>query len=323
MIATPPAHPRITSGAGSEPADGPFRLGTRRSPLALVQAKLARDALLEAHGWAEDAVVLVEVTASGDRIQDRALAEVGGKALWTRELDRCLLEDRIDAAVHSAKDVETVRPTAIALAAALPRADVRDVLVGADSLDALPPGARLGTSSPRRSAQVLARRPDLSVVLMRGNVQTRLAKLAAGEADATLLAKAGLDRLGLSVGTPLAIDTLLPAPAQGAVVLECRADDERARAALAAISDRATMAAVRMERAVLDRLGADCRSPVACLAEPDGSATRLRLELLALDGRARIADETRLATGDEAAARAWAAGVLGRAPEAVRVLFAG
>ncbi len=314
-MATTPAHP--------EPVEGPFRLGTRRSPLALVQANLARDALLKAHGWAADAMVLVEVTASGDRVQDRALAEVGGKALWTRELDRCLAEDRIDAAVHSAKDVETVRPTAIALAAALPRADARDVLVGADSLDALSPGARLGTSSPRRSAQVLARRPDLSVVLMRGNVQTRLAKLAAGEADAILLAKAGLDRLGLSVGTPLATDSLLPAPAQGAIVLECRAEDARARGTLGAISDDATMAAVRMERAVLDRLGADCRSPVACLAEPEGDATRLRLELLSLDGRARIADETRLATGDEAAARVFAAALLARAPEAVRALFAG
>lgn len=309
-----PAHP--------EPVEG-FRLGTRRSPLALAQAALARDALMAAHGWDEKAITLVEITASGDRIQDRALAEVGGKALWTRELDRCLMEGRIDAAVHSAKDVETVRPTALALAAALPRGDPRDVLVGAEHLRVLPEGARVGTSSPRRSAQVLALRPDLRIVLMRGNVQTRLAKLAAGEADATLLAKAGLDRLGLSVGTALSTDTLLPAPAQGAIVLECRADDGPARAALAAAGHSATLTAVRMERAVLDRLGADCRSPVACLAEEDGTATRLRLQLLSLDGSAAIADETLLATGDEARARHWAANVLGRAPAAVRALFAG
>ncbi len=303
-------------------ADGPFRLGTRRSPLALVQAELARAALMATHGWAADAVVLVPVVASGDRVQDRALAELGGKALWTRELDQCLATGRIDAAVHSGKDVETVRPTAIALAAALPRADVRDVLVGADDLWALPDGARVGTSSPRRSAQLLALRPDLSIVLMRGNVHTRLAKLAAGEADATLLAKAGLDRLGLTVGVPLAVEELLPAPAQGAIVLECRAEDDAARAALAAVSHAATFDAVRMERAVLDQLGADCRSPVACLAEVEGDRTRLRLELLALDGTARIADETRLPTGDEAAAADWAARLLDRAPPSVRALFA-
>ena len=315
MAASNPAHP--------EPVDGPFRLGTRRSPLALAQAELARAALMAAHGWAADAVALVPMTASGDRIQDRALAEVGGKALWTRELDRCLAEGRIDAAVHSGKDVETVRPAAIALAAALPRADVRDVLLGAADLDAIPPGARLGTSSPRRSAQFLARRPDCRVVLMRGNVQTRLAKLAAGEADATLLARAGLDRLALSAGVPLPVDEWLPAPAQGAILLECRADDAAARAALAAVNDAATLNAVRTERAVLDRLGADCRSPVACLARPDGNATTLRLELLALDGSERIAEAVRLATGDEAGARDWAAAVLGRAPRAVRSLFAG
>ena len=309
--------------ASSPFLDRPFRLGTRRSPLALAQAGLAREALLAAHGWAAEAVTLVEVVASGDRIQDRALAEVGGKALWTRELDRCLVDGRIDAAVHSAKDVETVRPTAIALAAALPRADVRDVLVGAEHLWALPDGAHVGTSSPRRSAQVLALRPDLRIVLMRGNVQTRLAKLAAGEADATLLAKAGLDRLGLTDGTPIAVDDLLPAPAQGAIVLECLAEDKATRAALAAISHTPTLAAVRTERAVLDRLGADCRSPVACLAQDDGHALRLRLQLLALDGSRSIGEEVRLPPGDEAGARAFAAAVLGRAPDAVRALFAG
>ena len=312
--------------APSPSPDRPFRLGTRRSPLALAQAGLAKDALLAAHGWATDAVVLVEVVASGDRIQDRALADVGGKALWTRELDRCLLEGRIDAAVHSAKDVETVRPTAIALAAALPRADPREVLVGADSLWTLPDGARVGTSSPRRSAQVLALRPDLRIVLMRGNVQTRLAKLAAGEADATLLAKAGLDRLGLDLatigGTTIAAETLLPAPAQGTIVLECLADEGATRATLAAISHAHTMAGLRVERAVLDRLGADCRSPVACLADTDGTQTHLRLQLLSLGGRRSNREETRLPPGDEAGARRFARGVLARSPDEVRRLFA-
>ena len=171
-------------------------LGTRRSPLAMAQAEETRARLCAAHGWPESAVELVPVVASGDKIQDRPLAEIGGKALWTRELDAWLFEERIDAAVHSLKDVETIRQPELVIAAVLPRADKRDVLIGAASIAALPQGAVVGTSAPRRAAQLLHARPDCRVVSFRGNVATRLAKLAAGEAQATFLAAAGLQRLG-------------------------------------------------------------------------------------------------------------------------------
>ena len=178
----------------------PLRLGTRRSPLALAQAEETRARLCAAHGWAESAVELVTVIASGDRVQDRPLSEIGGKALWTKELDAWLDDGSIDAAVHSMKDVETVRPDFLTIAAILPREDVRDVLVGAASIASIPPGARVGTSAPRRAAQMLHARPDLTVLTFRGNVATRIAKLAAGEADVTLLAAAGLGRLGENRG---------------------------------------------------------------------------------------------------------------------------
>lgn len=181
----------------------PLRLGTRRSPLAMAQAEEARERLCAAQGWDLERIELVPVLASGDKVQDRPLAEIGGKALWTKELDAALLGGEIDFAVHSAKDIETLRPAEIAIAAVLPREDVRDALVGASCIAALAPGARIGTSAPRRAAQLLHFRPDCRVVPIRGNVATRLAKLKAGEADATLLALAGLTRLGQAgVGTP-------------------------------------------------------------------------------------------------------------------------
>ncbi|MDB5686457.1 MAG: hydroxymethylbilane synthase, partial [Rhizorhabdus sp.] len=161
----------------------PLRLGTRGSPLALTQARMTIAALAAAHGWADDAIEIVVIKTSGDRIQDRALAEVGGKALWTKELESALLEGKIDFAVHSMKDVETIRPDDFVISAMLPRADVRDKLIGAETLAALPPAPRIGTSSPRRSAQLRRERPDAQIVLFRGNVDTRLAKLDAGEAD--------------------------------------------------------------------------------------------------------------------------------------------
>ena len=201
--------------------DRPFRLGTRRSPLALAQAEEARARLCAAHGWSADAIELVPVTASGDKIQDRPLAEIGGKALWTRELDQCLAEGRIDAAVHSLKDVETLRPVDFAIAAILPREDKADVLLGALSIAALPQGAVVGTSAPRRAAQLLNLRPDCQVVTFRGNVATRMAKLAAGEVQATFLALAGLKRLGQSgAGTRLDPEEWLPAPSQAAIERE-------------------------------------------------------------------------------------------------------
>ena len=209
-------------------------------------------ALMAAHGWPREAIRIVTVTTSGDRIQDRALAEIGGKALWTKELDRALLDGEIDCAVHSMKDVETIRPDAIRIAAMLPRAAVEDRLIGAPSIAALRQGAIIGTSSPRRAAQLKALRPDLRTTLLRGNVATRLARVEAGEIDATLLAAAGLNRLGQSeTGATIPVETMLPAVSQGAVGIECRADDARAQALLAAIDDAATTRCVRAERALL------------------------------------------------------------------------
>ncbi|WP_294313674.1 hydroxymethylbilane synthase [uncultured Sphingomonas sp.] len=299
-----------------------FKLGTRGSPLALTQANMVRDALCAAHGWAQDEIDLVVIRTTGDRVQDRALAEIGGKALWTKELDRALLAREIDAAVHSMKDVETIRPAEIRIAAMLPRADVRDRLIGADSVAELPRGAVVGTSSPRRRAQLLRLRPDLKVVLFRGNVDTRLAKLAAGEADATLLAAAGLDRLGRDgVGRAIPTDEMLPAPAQGAVGIEVLASHDEAMIAVAAIDDPATSACVLTERALLAALGADCHSPVAALAALSGEMLTLRAELIAEDGSLHV-DGTGEGTDGALIAAELAADLLARAPSSVRSLFA-
>lgn len=302
----------------------PLRLGTRRSPLALAQAGEARARLCAAHGWPAAAIELVPVTASGDRIQDRPLAEIGGKALWTKELDAWLLGGEIDAAVHSLKDVETVRPEAIAIAAVLPREDVRDVLLGAASIAAIPPGAAVGTSAPRRAAQMLHSRPDLAIVPIRGNVATRIAKLAAGEADVTLLAAAGLVRLGeRGVGTPLPLDQWLPAPAQGAIGLECRRDDAAARQVLAAIDHLPSRAEVMAERGVLAALGGNCHSPVAVLSRWDGAALCLRAAVFSRDGASRIERDVRFTPGDDSGPHRLAEALLDGAPGAIAALFAG
>ncbi len=301
-----------------------IKLGTRRSPLALAQAHETRARLCAAHGWDESAVELVPVVAGGDKVQDRPLAEMGGKALWTRELDAWLAEGRIDAAVHSLKDVETIRPDSIALAAILPRADRRDVLLGAPSIRAIPQGARLGTSAPRRAAQMKNLRPDIEAVLFRGNVATRMAKLQAGEADVTLLAAAGLERLGEEgVGTPLATDNWLPAPSQGAIGIECRAGDAKTRDALAAIDHAPSRAEVTVERGVLEALGGSCHSPVGMLASAQGAAIRLAVALFSSDGAERIDGAAEIAPDDEAAMRAFAADLLARATPGVAALFSG
>jgi len=299
-----------------------FRLGTRGSPLALTQARMVRAALCTAHGWAEGDIEIVIIKTTGDMVQDRALAEIGGKALWTKELDRALLAGEIDCAVHSMKDVETIRPPAIAIAAMLPRADVRDRLIGAESLNALPEGAVLGTSSPRRTAQVQRLRPDIRIVLLRGNVDTRLAKVASGEIDATLLAAAGLDRLGHGdVGAAVPIDVMLPAPAQGAVGIEALAGSAAA-ALLTAIADAATMACVGAERTLLAALGADCHSPMAALAVIEGGVMILRGALFSSDGRDHVAaSATGTADGPADFAAALAGELLARAPDAVRQHF--
>lgn len=299
-----------------------IRIGSRASPLAMIQAEMVRSALISAHGLDPLAVVIIPVTASGDKILDRPLAEVGGKALWTKELDQWLIAGEIDCAVHSMKDVETIRPQEIAIAAMLRRADVRDVLIGAKDVTALKNQARIGTSSPRRASQLRRLRPDLNIVLFRGNVATRIAKLARGEADATLLAKAGLDRLGQQdLGVPISTDVMLPAPAQGAIGIECRKDNVGLKEALLAISDKATMNAVKIERGLLARLGADCRSPVAALAEEEEKGFRLRAQLLSEDGAQNIERESSIESGDEEALNAFARNLLDNAPDAVRVLF--
>jgi len=299
-----------------------FTLGTRGSPLALAQARMTAQALEEAHGWAPGTVRIVTVRTSGDRIQDRPLAEVGGKALWTKELDLALLAGETDCSVHSMKDVESERPAALRIAAMLPRADVRDRLIGAGSLDDLPHGAVVGTSSPRRAAQVRRARPDLKTVSIRGNVDTRLAKRDSGEVDATLLAAAGLDRLGRGeVGSAIPIDVMLPAPAQGAVGIECRADDERTMALLAAIDHADTSAAVAAERAFTLALGGTCHSPIAALARVDGRTIDFRCELFSEDGAEHLSDTARFAVGDADAPALLAKAMLARAPQAIRRLF--
>lgn len=301
-----------------------FKLGTRGSPLALVQANLVRDALAAANNLSARDIEIVVIKTTGDKVQDRALAEIGGKALWTKELDRSLLAGEIDAAVHSMKDVETFRPEMIAIAAILPRADVRDRLVGAASIAAIPQGGVLGTSSPRRAAQVKRLRPDLSVVLFRGNVDTRLAKLAAGEADATLLAAAGLERLGRhDVGVEIPTNVLLPAPAQGAVGVEIRADDAHARQLLHAIDHAETHACVLAERGLLAALKADCHSPVAALASIEAAILTIEAELLSEDGAEHVHGTIEGAPLDHGLPAALAADLLARAPDAVRRLFAG
>lgn len=295
--------------------DRPLKLGTRASPLALAQAHLVRAALLAAHGWDETRVEIVPMTASGDRILDRPLAEVGGKALWTKELDRALMDGSVDFAVHSMKDVETLRPADLSIVAMLPRADVRDRLIGAPNIADLPQGARIGTSSPRRAAQLRRLRPDFQIVLFRGNVATRLAKLDAGEADATLLAAAGLDRLGLAdIGSAIEETEMLPAPAQGAIGIECLRTNAPVHALLAPINHAETFACVMAERAFLKGLKADCHSPVAAQARLENGVLCLRAEILSEDGREYVADQ-----GSDPAALA--AALLDRASPSLRAIF--
>ncbi|MBD2841229.1 hydroxymethylbilane synthase [Erythrobacter rubeus] len=299
-----------------------IRLGTRNSPLAMAQAVETQGRLCAAHGWSEDEVELVPVVASGDKVLDRPLAEIGGKALWTKELDVWLAEGRIDASVHSAKDVETIRPHEFHFAAFLPRADRRDALVGADSIDAIPQGAIVGTSAPRRASQLLNLRPDCKVVMFRGNVATRLGKLEAGEADVTFLAAAGLERLGQSdVGNPLNTGAWIPAAAQGVIALECRAGDAETTAALAAIDHAQTRGELEAERALLAQLGGTCHSPVAVLCEADGGALTMRAALFSEDGSERVEGTVQFSKGDHAPVEALADDLLTRAGENIRQLF--
>jgi len=300
----------------------PLRLGTRGSPLALAQARMVAAALRDAHGWGPERIEILPITTTGDQIRDRPLAEIGGKGLWTKELDRALIEGRTDISVHSMKDVETIRPPEFAIGAMLPREDVTDRLIGAPSLDALAEGARFGTSSPRRAAQLLARRPDLEIVTFRGNVESRMRKIELGEADATLLASAGLIRLGHDdVGVVL--EDFLPAPSQGAVGIEARAGDKRVLGWLRAIDHAPTHACVAAERRLLEGLGGTCRSAVAALATLEDDQIRLRAEILSPDGWEIERVDSRFPAADGEAPRDLARQMLGRASSALRALFAG
>jgi hydroxymethylbilane synthase len=289
----------------------------------MAQAEEARARLCAAHGWEESAVELVPVEASGDKIQDRPLAEIGGKALWTRELDLWLGEGRIDAAVHSLKDVETIRPAELTIAAVLPRADKCDVLIGAASIRALPQGAVVGTSAPRRAAQLLHSRPDCRVIPFRGNVATRLAKLAAGEAQATFLAAAGLARLGEhGIGHPLALDEWLPAPAQGAIGIECRTDDRPVCDRLAAIDHAPSRQEAMAERALLAALGGSCHSPVGVLCDVLGEDIAMHAAILSPDASEKVEGESRFSIDDLEGPARLAADLLRRASPALAAHFA-
>lgn len=320
-----------TTAPSTEPIDQllknrPLRLGTRSSPLAMAQAHEVAARLRQVHNLPESAISICAAEASGDKITDRALREVGGKALWTRELDNQLHGGDVDFSVHSMKDVETVRPDIFTICAILPRADARDVLIGAASIADIPQGAKFGTSSPRRAAQMRSLRPDIEVVLFRGNVATRLGKLEAGVADVTLLAKAGLDRLEHDgLGTALDIATWPPAAAQGAIGVETRSNDPALRTFLSAIDDAATHDAVMLERRFLLALGGSCHSSVAAHVSTHAGDKTLRAILYSEDGRDHVDETLRLNGKDHAAdaqaVSALAQSMLARAPDTITRLF--
>ncbi len=269
-----------------------IRLGTRGSPLAMAQAHETRDRLV-ASGVAASDITITVFKTSGDVIQDRPLSEVGGKGLFTKELEDALLSNQIDAAVHSMKDMATRLPDGLAIAAVLPREDVRDAFISLKyaRLADLPKGAVFGTSSLRRQAQLLRFRPDLQIVQFRGNVQTRLAKLADGVADATILAAAGLRRLDRAdrITEVIETDRLLPAAAQGAIGIEIRADDIATAHALAPLDHQETHIAVLAERAFLGTLDGSCRTPIAALAVLTNGRLDFRGEVISPDGTRHVA----------------------------------
>lgn len=265
-----------------------LRIGTRGSPLALVQARDVRARLAVALRVADEDIALVVIRTSGDIIQDRPLAEEGGKGLFTKEIEEALLDRRIDLAVHSAKDMPTFSQKGLMLAACLEREDPRDVFISrkAKSIAALPQGATLGTASLRRQAIAKRMRPDLNVVPLRGNVETRLRKLDAGDVDGTLLALAGLKRLGLTEHAThiMSIEEFLPAAGQGAIGIEARADDTRTRDLLARIDHADTSTAVACERAFLAELDGSCKTPIGGHATVAGDAVHFRGLIARPDG---------------------------------------
>jgi hydroxymethylbilane synthase len=300
--------------------DRPLRLGTRGSPLALAQARETRDRLMAAHDLPEAAFEVVPIRTTGDRVQDRPLKEIGGKGLFTREIEAALLSGEIDLAVHSMKDMPVAQPEGLVIDTFLPRADPRDGFVShkVAALADLEPGMVVGTSSLRRRAQMLNRRPDLHVVEFRGNVQTRLRKLADGVADCTFLAMAGLTRLGMTevARAPVEPEEMLPAVAQGAIGIERREDDGRAAELLAAIHDKATALRIAAERAYLAELEGSCETPIAGLAILEEDELWLRGEILRPDGSESLVDEGRAPVAEAAElGRAVARKLMARAPE--------
>ena len=282
----------------------PFKIGTRGSPLALWQAHEVRRCLMAAYSLPEAAFEIVVIKVTGDQILDKALKEIGGKGLFTREIEEALLDGGIDIAVHSMKDMPTMQPAGLILDCYLPREDVRDGFVSpavAGLMD-LPQGATVGSSSLRRRAQLAHRRPDLKLVEFRGNVQTRMKKLEDGVAVATFLAMAGLNRLGMAQhAKPIAVTEMLPAVAQGAIGVERRLADPRAEAMLAAIHHTPTGQQLAAERGFLARLDGSCETPIAGLAVLEGSTLWLRGEILRPDGTRVIAGELRGPVADAAA----------------------
>ncbi len=265
-----------------------FKIGTRGSPLALAQANETRDKLIAAHGLAPDEAEIVVITTTGDRIRDRPLADIGGKGLFTKEIEDALLDGRIDLAVHSMKDMPAKLPDGLIMACLLEREDSRDAFLSTvcGGIDELPEGATVGSSSVRRVAQIKHLRPDVNVVGFRGNADTRLRKLKAGQADATFLACAGLNRLGLACEITEAVDVerMLPAVAQGAVGIEIRDGDERTASALQPLSHRETEITVAAERGFLMELDGSCRTPLAGHATLSGDSVSLHAMALTLDG---------------------------------------
>ncbi len=269
--------------------DAKIRIGTRGSPLALIQAEIARAALAAAHPAIAHRLAIEVITTTGDRVRDRALSEIGGKGLFTKEIEAALLEGTISMAVHSMKDMPTWQPDGLAIVCQLPREDPRDGLIarGARAIDELGHGATIGSTSLRRKSQLLMRRPDLKVVLFRGNVETRLNKLEAGEVDATVLAMAGLKRLGMverSRAVALPEDQMLPAVGQGSLCIECRENDAAMIALLAPLNHQPTATAIAAERAFLAVLDGSCRTPIAGLATIEGGEIAFRGLIVRPDG---------------------------------------
>ncbi|MBA4129836.1 MAG: hydroxymethylbilane synthase [Hyphomicrobium sp.] len=269
-----------------------IRIGTRGSALALAQAHEVKGRLMAAHGLPEAAFEIVIIKTTGDMILDRPLSEVGGKGLFTKEIEEALFEKRIDLAVHSMKDMQTALPNGLVIGATLPREDVRDAFISLKhkSFDSLPQGAVVGTSSLRRQAQIKRIRPDLQIVGFRGNVQTRLTKLRDEVAEATFLACAGLRRLGLAdhITDAVPVERMLPAVAQGAIGIEIRVDDEDTAKIIAPLDDQATSLCVTAERAFLGTLEGSCRTPIAGLARLEGGTLTFKGETLSPDGTRHV-----------------------------------